>query len=308
MRVYFLSCAPAVLKLNGLYAGSVDGFERHVELDPADRIFAEIVPGDNMQAVNFFLDEKFFSCPPPFVDLYLADGDAFVYVREYSAKDVKIEVVFQTRFNGNLITVFSQGGIYLSAEGAEYSLTPLPQAFKQLRAENRTLCGRDVLALYGGNMLAVISDLGKLIFLNAVESAEFGDELKTVTPFETCTAAKAQCTYSYDGEELTLIESVTAESRPPEADILHFAFFESILTCGNYADYLDASLKAKAGQLKSYLGKFVSVTVPPEKFYALHGEIAAAGLVYPKSRNLYEIKYYAVDVENAKITNVFPVE
>ena len=271
MRVYFLSCAPAVLKLNGLYAGSVDGFERHVELDPADRIFAEIVPGENMQAVNFFLDEKFFSCPPPFVDLYLADGDAFVYVREYSAKDVKIEVVFQTRFNGNLITVFSQGGIYLSAEGAEYSLTPLPQAFKQLRAENRTLCGRDVLVLYGGNMLAVISDLGKLIFLNAVESAEFGDELKTVTPFETCTAAKAQCTYSYDGEELTLIESVTAESRPPEADILHFAFFESILTCGNYADYLDASLKAKAGQLKSYLGKFVSVTVPPEKFYALQG-------------------------------------
>ena len=244
MRVYFLSCAPAVLKLNGLYAGSVDGFERHVELDPADRIFAEIVPGDNMQAVNFFLDEKFFSSPPPFVDLYLADGDAFVYVREYSAKDVKIEVVFQTRFNGNLITVFSQGGIYLSAEGAEYSLTPLPQAFKQLRAEKRTLCGRDVLVLYGGNMLAVISDLGKIIFLNAVESAEFGDELKTVTPFETCTAAKAQCTYSYDGEELTLIESVTAESRPPEADILHFAFFESILTCGNYADYLDASLKA----------------------------------------------------------------
>ena len=308
MRVYFLSCAPAVLKLNGLYAGSVDGFERHVELDPADRIFAEIVPGDNMQAVNFFLDGKFFSCPPPFVDLYLADGDAFVYVREYSAKDVKIEVVFQTRFNGNLITVFSQGGKYLSAQGAEYSLTPLPQAFKQLRAENRTLCGRDVLVLYGGNMLAVISDLGKLIFLNAVESAEFGDELKTVTPFETCTAAKAQCTYSYDGEELTLIESVTAESRPPEADILHFAFFESILTCGNYADYLDASLKPKAGQLKSYLGKFVSVTVPPEKFYTLHGDIAAAGLVYPKSRNLYEIKYYAVDVENAKITNVFPVE
>lgn len=255
MRVYFLSCAPAVLKLNGLYAGSVDGFERHVELDPADRIFAEIVPGDNMQAVNFFLDEKFFSSPPPFVDLYLADGDAFVYVREYSAKDVKIEVVFQTRFNGNLITVFSQGGIYLSAEGAEYSLTPLPQAFKQLRAEKRTLCGRDVLVLYGGNMLAVISDLGKIIFLNAVESAEFGDELKTVTPFETCTAAKAQCTYSYDGEELTLIESVTAESRPPEADILHFAFFESILTCGNYADYLDASLKAKAGQLKSYLDR-----------------------------------------------------
>ncbi len=60
------------------------------------------------------------------------------------------------------ITVFFAGQYICPAEGAEYSLTPLPQAFKQLRAENRTLCGRDVLVLYGGNMLAVISDLGKL--------------------------------------------------------------------------------------------------------------------------------------------------
>ena len=111
MRIYFLSCLPAALKLNGLYLGTIDGFERHIELDPADSVLAEIVPSDNLQPLNFFLDEKFFKDPPTFVDLYLTDGDAIVYIREYAVKDVTLSVIYQTRFAGNLVTVFSQGGI-----------------------------------------------------------------------------------------------------------------------------------------------------------------------------------------------------
>ncbi len=34
----------------------------------------------------------------------------------------------------------------------------------------------------------------------------------------------------------------------------------------------------------------------------------AAGLVYPKSENLFEVKYYAVELDDGKISNVFPVE
>ncbi len=308
MRVYFLSCAPAVLKLNGLYVGRVDGFERHIELDPADRVLAEIVPGGNLQAVNFFLDEEFFACPPDFADVYLLENDALVYVREYGEKDVKLKVIYQTRFCGNLITVFSQGGAYLSCEGAEYTLTPLPAQFFNCRAEQHTLAGRDVLALYGGNKLIIISDGGKVIFKNTVESAEFGDSLFVRAPFETCTAAKAECTYSYDGERLTQTGGKTVETKPPEPNVAHFAFFESVLTCGDFEKYLDDSLKHKAGDLKSYLGNFVSVTVPTEKFYTLHRDVAAAGLVYPLKRNLYEVKYFAVEMQNGKITNLSPVD
>lgn len=308
MRVYFLSCAPAVLKLNGLYVGRVDSFERHIELDPADRVLAEIVPGDNLQGVNFFLDEQFFSSPPDFADVYLLENDALVYIRDYGRKDVKLQVIYQTRFNGNLITVFAQGGVYLSCEGAEYLLAPLPVQFLTCRAEQHTLAGRDVLALYGGNKLVVISDSGKVIFKNTVEAAEFGDSLFVRAPFETCTAAKAECTYSYDGEKLTQTGGKTVETRQPEAGVAHFAFFESVLTCGDFEKYLDESLKPKAGDLKSYLGNFVSVTVPTEKFYILHQNVTAAGLVYPLKSNLYEVKYFAVEMQDGKITNLFPVE
>ena len=308
MRVYFLSYTPAALKLNGLYAGTIDGFERHVEIDPSDGILAEIVPGDNLQPVNFFLDDKFFKQPPDFADVYLTDGDALIYMREYSPKNVTIDVVYQTRFCGNLVTVFSQGGVYLSVEGAEYVLDQLPLQFRNVRAEENTIAGRPVLALYAGDYLLLISEYGKKIFLNRTESAQFGNALKITTEFETCTAAKAECEFSYDGERLTQINGKTIETRQPEEEILHFAFFESVLTCGNFAAYLSDELRPKAGNLKSYLGEFVSVTIPPEKFFLKHGNIRCAGLVYPKSKNLYEVKYFAVETENGKISNISPVE
>lgn len=308
MRVYFLSCIPAILKLNGMYIGAIDGFERHIELDPKDRIFAEIVPDENMQPLNFFLDEKFFASPPPFCDLYSMEGDYLLFIREYAVKDGKIEVLRQTRFCGNLVTVFSQSGLYLSVEGAEYSLTPLPQSFKNFEMEDFTLAGREVLALSTKRHLIVINEMGKIIFKGAANSFTFSDTLKIEADFETCTQAKAECEYSYDGETLTQISAVTKENRPPEKEILHFAFFESVLTCADSARYLDDSLKQKAADLKNYLGEFVSVTVPPEKFYLLHGNINAAGLVYPKGKNLFEIKYFAVDSDGERISNIYPVE
>ncbi|MDE7083302.1 MAG: hypothetical protein K2O89_06355 [Clostridia bacterium] len=308
MRIYFLSYKPAILKLNGLYVGGIDLFERHIEIDLADSVLAEIVPGENLQPVNFFINDKLTQNPPPFMDVYLMDGEALIYIREYGNKNVALSVINQTRFCGNLITVFAQGGAFISIEGEEYSLLPLPSRFFNVRFEEKTLAGLPVLAVWGGDALLIISDKGKRIFMNEVEKAEFGDRLEVTVAFETCTAAKANCAYSYDGEKLDLISSKTVETCPPEKNIVHFAFFESVLTCGDYSRYLDNEIKSKASILKNYLGEFVSVTVPTEKFYAEHGDVRAAGLVYPKGANLFEVKYFAVDLSGDKISNVYPVD
>lgn len=306
MRVYFLSCIQAILKLNGMYIGAIDGFERHIELDPKDRVFAEIIPDGNLHGVNFFLDEKFFSDPPAFCDLYLLEGDALIFIREYAEKDTKIEVLHQTRFYGNLITLFAQGALYLSVDGAQYSLTPLPPSFRKFTAQTYMLAGRDVFTLSNGKHLIIIADSGKIIFKSPADSFEFSDTLKVTAEFETCAQAQAECVYSYDGESLHRISAKTTELRPPEPEIMHFAFFESVLTGADFDKYLSDELKWKAGDLKSYLGEFVAVTVPPEKFYLIHGDIKAAGLVYPKSKNLFEIKYYAVDISDGVIENIKP--
>jgi len=308
MRLYFLSYKPAILKLNGLYVGGIDLFERHIEIDIADSVLAEISPGENLQPVNFFINEKLLFEPPEYMDVYLMEGEALIYIREYGNKNLKLSVIAQTRFCGELITLFSQGGVYLSVEGSNYSLTPLPAKFLRGEFKEETLGGYPVLTIRGGNALIILSDKGKRIFMNDAESAEFGETLKITAAFETCTAAKAECVYGYDGEKLTLISSKTVETCPPEKNVLHFAFFESVLTCGNYCEYLDDGLKPKADYLKDYLGDFVSVTVPTEKFYAEHGDIRAAGLVYPKSANLFEVKYFSVELNGDKISNIFPVE
>ena len=307
MRVYFLSCLPAILKLNGMYIGTIDGFERHIELDPKDRIFAEIIPDENLHGVNFFLDGKFFITPPEFCDLYSMDGDFLIFVREYAVKSGKIEVLYQTRFCGNLVTMFAQGGLYLSVEGAEYLIEPWPPSFKNFTVQTHTLAGREVLALSNGKHLIVISEKGKIIFRSAADSFSFADTLKITAEFETCTAASAECEYSFDGESLTRISARTEEKRPPEKEILHFAFFESVLTHADCAKYLDDGLKDRVSDLKSYLGEFISVTVPSEKFYTVHGNIHAAGLVYAKSKNLFEIKYFAVYFEGDRISNIYPI-
>lgn len=308
MRIYFLSYKPAILKLNGLYVGGIDLFERHIELELSDSVLAEIVPGENLQSVNFFINEQLLFQPPEYMDVYLMENEALIYIREYGNKNAKISVCAQARFCNNLITVFAQGSCYLSVEGSEYALLPLPQKFLTAKMEEKMLAGYPVLAIWGGNMLVLISADGKRIFMNEVEKADFGDCLEVCAAFETCTAAKAVCTYSYDGEKLTLTSSKTVETRPPEKNILHFAFFESVLTCGDFAVYLDEELKPKAGFLKQYLGEYVGVTVPTEKFYAEHAGARAAGLVYPKAVNLFEVKYFAVDLNGDKITNVYPAE
>lgn len=308
MRIYFLSYKPAILKLNGLYLGGVDLFERHVEISLADSVLAEIVPGENLQSVNFFINEKLLSAPPPFLDVYLMDGEALIYVREFACKESGLNVVLQQRFCGNLVTVFSQGGVYLSVDGGEYNLERLPQKFCAARAEERTIGGLPVLAIFAGNALAVLSDRGKIIFLNDVINSEFGDGLTVEVAFETCTAAKGICRYAYDGDRLTLVSSETVEERRPETGILHFAFFESVLLRGNYAEYLSDELKQKAGDIYDFLGSFVSVTVPTERFFCLHEGVRAAGLVYPKAQNLFEVKYFAVELDgNNKIENIYEV-
>lgn len=308
MRIYFLSCTHAILKLNGDYAGGVDLFERHVEIDLNDNILAEIVPGENLQPVNFFLNAELLTSPPDFMDVYLADGDAIIHIRRFASRDTRLNVIFQTRFEGNLITVFSQGEVYLCIEGKDYSLTPVGNGFKTVQAEQKTLSSYPVLALYGGDGLIVISHTGVQLFANEVIFAEFGATFKVGVRFETCTRAEAHCEYSYDGEKLTLISSKTVEKQPITQHVLHFAFFESVMTFGNFADYLSPELAPRAADLKGYLGNFTGVIVPPEKFYAEHLDEQTAGLVYPEKRNLYKIKYFAVHLMNGKIDNIYPVD
>lgn len=294
--------------MNGTYVGIIDLFERRIELDGGSKTLAEVVPGDNTQPLNFFLCDEFFTDPPDFADVYLMGGDALVYIKRFGRKDGAVKVVRQSRFAGNLITLFSQGGMQLSCEGESFELYDLDDAFAQpTQFSEGQVGGYPVFIIAAKGCLCVISERGKRVFYNSAESFTCGDMLEITVNFHTCAGAVAKCSFGYDGENMTLSDSKTEEQFPPAAEVAHFAFFESVLTRGDYAKYLGDGLKDKAALLPEYLGEFIDVTVPPSKFYAEHGDCTAAGLVYARGKNVFEVKYYAVEMSGGKIENIMEI-
>ncbi len=303
MRVYFLSAVPAALKLDGQYAGIIDLFERYAEIDEKKGAFAEIVPDGNLQPLNFILDEKFFSAPPAFADVYIMGNDRLIRISGYAAKSSAPQALAQKRLGGALVTIFRQGGIYAACEGAEFALHRLPEDFSDPECSVERMCGREFIAVRGGKFIALFSEEGRLAFLNRAESCSFGEKLKITLRFETCTRARASFEFGYDGQKFVSEGGATEETRPPEEEILPFAFFQSVLTRGDCAAYLSDELRPKAGALRAYLGEFTDVLPPLDEKYG-----AAAGLVYPRGGNLYEVKYFYADAEGGKVVNIRPAD
>ena len=60
--------------------------------------------------------------------------------------------------------------------------------------------------------------------------------------------------------------------------------------------------------MASYLGDFVDVVVPPQKFYERTGENRAAGLVYAEAPNLFRVKFFAADMVGGLVENIREIE
>ena len=297
------------MKLNGAYMGVIDSFERFVDVDGDGKILAEIVPDGDALPQSFFIDDKLFTSPPDFLDVYLCGGDTVIYVSRFERRARGLKVVAQTSFYGGQYTLFlTDGRVYLNFERqSDCSLYELPSCCESATLSESVIGGFPVLLVRGAGYLVVISENGKRVFYNPAEEFVCGDKLTVTVNFNTCAGCRAVCVFGYDGTEMKLESSRTEERVPPAENVLHFAFFESVLTRGDFSKYLCDDLKANAAALPEFLGGFVDVSVPYKKFYDEHGDVKAAGLVYPQSKNLFVVKYFTVDIENGKITNVYEV-
>ncbi|MCD8372972.1 MAG: hypothetical protein LUD27_06710 [Clostridia bacterium] len=308
MKVYFLSEVKAALKLDGEYVGIIDNFERWCEVDCNRAVLAEIIPDDNLQPVNFFICGSFFSGPPDFAEVYYSNGFRAIRIKEFFNKNPSLELILQQKFCNLTVTVYRQGDIFVSCEGESFENYPLPRQFENPRIREATVNGKKLLALYGGGYMAVITPCGKLIFLNEVENCSFGDTLEAIIPLQTCTHCFAECKFSYSDDKFVLTYSRTTERQNYSENLLPFVFFERALRSGDFAALLCDELKPKAKILKNYLGEFIAVTIPHEDFYKTNPDAEAAGLVYERGKNLYEIIYFAVDIQGGKIANIRPVQ
>ncbi len=147
-------------------------FERHVEITPAIKYCGNPYRASNLQSVNFFIDET-VGKPPEFMDVYLTDGDALIYIREYACKDVKLNVIYQTRFlRQTYYGIFTGRRLPFLGESRNILSSPLPGVlFQAFTRKLKRVDGATFLAIFGLKCLLYNSDSGKTIFLNPAEQA-----------------------------------------------------------------------------------------------------------------------------------------
>lgn len=188
MTVYFLSSTPAALRLNGEYAGVIDNFPRRTEIGEGEEAFVEAVPSDNRLPVNFMLSDGFLSSPPPFSDVFLMGADALISINRYEPKSAALKVVWQTRFCDNLITLYSRGGAALCVDRPDGTadIYEINEDYLHSQYSSGRVGGKDVLCVFTGGRLCILTEGGTLAFDNAVKSYSLGDMLGVTVNFNSC--------------------------------------------------------------------------------------------------------------------------
>lgn len=292
MRICFLAEKTCALTVNGAYLGLVDGFERTVELEPADAVFCELMPESGYLPLRFCLDDAFLLAPPLQVELYYTEHAVTLFCRDFLRADQSLKVLFQKRFQNALLTLTVQGKVILDLE-TEFGFFPiaLPDAFENCSAEE-TPAG---FLLRSENAFALLSREGKTLILSEGRVLSSGETLRAEVPFHDSLGHTVLC--EWKGGEL--ISCTLRTAFEPTEQTFALALFESALIGADCTPFLSDDLLEKASSLKEYLGEYRSVVLTEER--------DKLGLVYERRERVFEVRYFRVETQSGKIKNIKPL-
>ncbi len=294
MKFYFLSSQPCALTVNDVFYGVTDGFERSLRLSPADNLYIRFSP-EGAHPVGFFLTEEIRRRPPAGCEVYLVKDGVVIFANDFPPVDFTLQPVAQKREGKLLATVFRQGKLQLSVEGEKgYFNATLPPSFANCGIEFRG----ELLLLKGKTTLGIFTqDCQPLLIENYLDYEIDGEVLRATLPL-TGGGRKAKCAWQLTENSCTLTEFTLQEEgrNPPSEGLLAYAFFESVLLKGNYADFLCEELQTEKEKIVAFLGEFISVTLTESP--------TECGLVRKKGERLFEVDYFSVEIREGKITDV----
>ena len=297
MKIYFLSSRPCALTINGAYFGITDRFEKFADVAPKDNLFAEFLP-EGALPIRFFINESLRFTPPDGCEVYLVKDGIAVYAKHFPPCDFALRPILQERFQGVLATLFRQGELQFSIErDGELFTATLPPTFtpKSIRLES------GIFLIEGNGEIAVFDERAKLLLFERVLSYTLENgELNATLPLSDRLNRQAECVWKIENGSLERVSYVLRQSSKNGDDVLDdllpFAFFESVLIGANFEEFLSDELQAKADSLREFLGDFRDVVLTPTP--------KEVGLVYQKAERLFEVRYFRVETENGKITDV----
>ncbi len=318
MRFYFLSGENAALKLNGLFLGFIGSFEKFIDVTPSERILVEILPENSaFYPVSFVLDEKFLENPADFCNVYIYCEGAIIEIADFSPRERELKILKQERITDTLLTLYDDGKPKLTLENNKnFAIENLPFGVEDCGFFEHFLNGEKFITACLNNddekILLIFTSDCKKVFANSVLDFSFDDALYTKIGYKNPARHIAEIKWIWQNKFNLANYSVKAsrEFSPTDVprELLSVLFFNEILVCGEPEKYLCENLKSRSQELKNYLGEFIGVCRPPENFLLLHPEKTTAGLIFQKSKNKFEIKFFEIVVQEGKITNILPVE
>ena len=290
MKVFFLSSRQAALTLNGVYLGMIDGFERSVQLNPDDGIYAQIAPLSCIP-LRFCIDQDFLFAPPPNINLYYSDDEVAVYAFGFTREDQTLKVLSQERLGAAHFTLYRQGEIYLRYENGRTHVVPLSDEFERCKIEEV----QDGYLLTGSGAFLLLGRDGKVLVQSEGEVLQASNPLTVEIPFHD---AMGHSVVSEWKNGRLVATSVRAKRTPSEATYA-LALLESVKVGVDPAPYLHEKIRHKADALKEFLGDYHSVVLStPQRI----------GLVYQRRERVFDVRYFTITLEDGKISNISPEE
>jgi len=292
MRVYFLAERHCALKINGIYLGTVDGFSRYTEIDPKTSPFCELLPTDGALPIQFSLGEDFLFAPPEWCRLYFFRNGAAVSAVHFSLPSSPLSVLIQKRFSDTLITLAWQGGVRLFFQnGSICKELPLSEAFRESDIE---ACTEGFLIISKSQWMLLSQD-GEILI--RADGTILGQHpLQAEILFHDSVAHSAVC-FLKNGK---ITDAQFRTGREISTELIPLALLESALIGADPSPYLAPCLQERGLLLKEYLGNYCRVSVTEDKECFI--------LFYPTGARKYRARYFRVQTEDGKVSNLFPVE
>ena len=314
MRIHFSSKKECYLRLGGALMGSCGKVEKFIELDQDTELLVEFLPADgNILPLSFVINKQFFENPPECCNVHFYGIGADIIACNFQPRRTDLQVLKQMRVGNLLATFVQQQNMQLLLENnKKFENIPLP-FIEEYNIEEVSL-GKTSLLLFsyekdGQKKLYLFNQSCQMLLEHFYTEYTITDTLQLTLQHNDLAHHTLQQTFVLEEEKLVLKEQTL---NPQEnfsihtlhAKLLPFDFFQSVLIVGDFSSYLSPNLQDKQELLKEYLGNFIEVQIPKDIFYHHHGEVNAVALVYPKSKSLFEVKFFVVQTENGKICNI----
>lgn len=308
---YYFSCEyPSVIKINGIYYGTIYECVKSINYTDENPLFVEVCSLTNAESsVNMLLNDEFLSCPYQNTVVSDLKGGFFIKIKAQHKKD-GFSILTQEKSSTAVITVFNENGLKISIETPEdfyaedIKFNADNAVITPFYIDNAQLIA---IALSGQKTLLCVFKIDKKItrlFFRQVDEYDVSNGLSTTEKFNDIAKHTLQITWGLDCSELKEKNRKVSHAQTFSLTNLHekiipYAFLEQLLVGGNLDDYLCDNIKENSNMLGDYFGSFIGVC-PPPAFY----DKDCVGVIYREKENVYKLEYFAFDIQNRKISNI----